>query len=146
MYEKILNIVTIVLFAITLVLLGLFIFGGEVPDQAYTTPVYTGALLNWAYVLVVIAIISAIIFPIIRLFTRPKEAMKSFLGLGAIVVLILIAYAMADGTPLNIVGYNGTDNEPSTLIFTDTLIYTMYLLFGAVVAAIIGTEIYKKVR
>ena len=76
--KKILNLVTIVMFVITVVLLGLFMFGGEVPNQPYTTPVYTSTLLNWAYILCGIAIIAAIIFPVIRLFTRPKQAMKSF--------------------------------------------------------------------
>ena len=38
--KKILNLVTIVMFVITVVLLGLFMFGGEVPNQPYTTPVY----------------------------------------------------------------------------------------------------------
>ena len=51
MTEKILKIVTIVMFAITVVILGFFIFGGEVPDQVYTTPVYAASLLNWAYIL-----------------------------------------------------------------------------------------------
>ena len=39
MTEKILKIVTIVMFAVTAVILGMFIWGGDVPDQQYTTPV-----------------------------------------------------------------------------------------------------------
>ena len=49
--KKILNLVTIVMFVITVVLLGLFMFGGEVPNQPYTTPVYTSTLLNWAFII-----------------------------------------------------------------------------------------------
>lgn len=146
MTEKILKIVTLVMFAITVVILGMFIWGGEVPDQQYTTPVYTASLLNWAYVLFIIAIIAAVLFPIVRLFTRPKQAMKSFIGLAVLAVVVLIAYAMADGTPMNIVGYSGTDNVPSRLIFSDTIIYTMYILFGAAIVAIIATELLRKVR
>ena len=92
--KKILNILTIVMFVITAVLLGLFMFGGKVPNQLYTTPVYTSTLLNWAYILFGIAIIAAIIFPIIRLFSRPKQAMKSFIGLAVVVVVVLIAYSI----------------------------------------------------
>ena len=125
--KKILNILTIVMFVITAVLLGLFMFGVKVPNQLYTTPVYTSTLLNWAYILFGIAIIAAIIFPIIRLFSRPKQAMKSFIGLAVVVVVVLIAYAMADGTPMKIIGYNGPDNVPSMLILSDTIIYTMYI-------------------
>lgn len=35
--NKILNIVTIVMFVITVVLLGLFYFGGELPNSQYVT-------------------------------------------------------------------------------------------------------------
>lgn len=146
MTGKILRIVTIVMFVITAVLLGMFIFGGNVPDQIYTTPIYTASLLNWAYTLFIIAIIAAIIFPIVRLFTRPKQAMKSFIGLIVLAAVVLIAYAMADGTPMNIVGYTGPDNVPSRLIFSDTIIYTMYIMFGAAIIAIIATELLRKVR
>ena len=134
------------MFAITLVILGMFMFGGDVPDQIYPTPIYTGALLNWAYVLFVIAIIAAIIFPITRLFTRPKQAMKSFIGLIALAVVILFAYLLADGTPMQIVGYTGPDNVPSRLIFSDTIIYTMYFLFAGAIIAILATELLRKFR
>ena len=74
--NKILNIVTIVMFVITVVLLGLFYFGGELPNSQYVTPVYTEQLLWWSYLLFGVAIVAALVFPIARLFTRPKEAMK----------------------------------------------------------------------
>lgn len=144
--KKILNIVTIAMFVITVILLGMFMFGGNIPNQVYTTPVYTAALLNWAYVLFGIAIIAALIFPIVRLVTRPKEAMKSFIGLVAVLVLVLIAYALADGTPMKITGYTGTDNVPSMLIFSDTILYTMYFLFAGAILAILGTEIYRRMK
>ena len=115
--KKILNLVTIVMFVITVVLLGLFMFGGEVPNQ-----------------------------PVIRLFTRPKQAMKSFIGLAGVVVVILIGYALADGTPIKLVGYTGPDNVPSMLIFSDTILYTMYFLFAAAILAILGTEIYRRMK
>lgn len=144
--QKILNIVTIAMFVVTVVVLGLFMFGGNLPNQQYPTPVYTSSLLNWAYILFGIAIIAALIFPIARLFTRPKQAMKSFIGLAIVIVLILIAYAMADGTPMKLVGYNGPDNVPSMLIFSDTILYTMYFLFAGAILAILGTEIYRRMK
>lgn len=144
--KKLLSIITIVMFVITVVLLGLFMFGGEVPNQPYTTPVYTSAFLNWAYILCGIAILAALVFPVIRLFTRPKQAIKSIIGVVGIIVVVLIAYAMADGTPMKLIGYTGSDNVPSMLIFSDTILYTMYFLFAITILAIIGTEIYKKIK
>ncbi|MEG0796103.1 MAG: hypothetical protein RR397_06325 [Odoribacter sp.] len=144
--KKILNIMTIAMFVITVVLLGLFLFGGEVPNQQYTTPVFMEPLLNWSYILCGIAIIAAMVFPVIRLLTRPKEAMKSFIGLGIVIVLVLIAYAMADGTPLKLTGYTGPDNIPSMLLFSDTILYTMYFLFIAAILTIVSTEVYKRIK
>lgn len=143
--QKILGFATIIIFVITVVILALFIFGGEIPNQEYSTPVYTSSLLNWSYILFGIAIIVAMIFPTARLFTRPKQAMKSFIGLAGVAVVVLIAYVMADGTPMQLVGYTGTDNVPSTLVFSDTILITMYILFGGAIVAIAGSEIYRRV-
>ena len=146
MIDRVLNIVLIVLFAVTAIILGLFLFGGNVPDQAYTTPVYTSTLINWAYVLFGIACVVALLFPVVRLATRPKQAMKSFIGVALIAVIILIAYSMSDGTPLKLTGYTGSDNVPSSLKFADTMIYTMYILFAGAILAIVGGELYRKFR
>lgn len=146
MTGKVLNLVTIAMFVITVVILGLFMFGGDVPNQDYPTPVFTTSLLNWAYILFVIAIIVAILFPIVRLATRPKEAMRSFIGLAAIVIIVFLAYALSDGTPMNIQGYTGPDNVPSMLKFSDTILFTMYFLFAGAILAIVGSEIYRKIR
>ena len=138
--NKILNIVTIVMFVITVVLLGLFYFGGELPNSQYVTPVYTEQLLFG------VAIVAALVFPIARLFTRPKEAMKSFIALAGIIVLVLIAYSMSDGTIMNIPGYSGSDNVPGTLKFTDTILITTYFLGIGAIGAIVVTEIIRRVR
>ena len=138
--NKILNIMTIVMFVVTIVLLGLFYFGGELPNSQYSTPVYTEQLLWWSYLLFGVAIVAALIFPVARLFTRPKEAMKSF------ILLVLIAYSMSDGTIMNIPGYSGADNVPGTLKFTDTILITTYFLGIGAIGAIVVTEIIRRVR
>ena len=143
---KLLNILTIVMLAVTVVLVGLFYFGGELPNAQYPTPVYTEQLIWWAYVLFGFAIIAALIFPIARLFTRPKEAIKSLIALVGIVGLVLIAYSISDGTVLNLPGYDGADNVPATLEFADTILFTMYFLGIIAIGAIIVTEIIRRVR
>ena len=134
------------MFVITLVVLGLFMFGGELPNQAYPTPVYTSALLNWAYVLCGIAIVVSTAFPIVRLFTRPKQAVKSLVGLVGVAIVIIAAYSMADGTPMELKGYNGPDNVPSMLLLSDTIIYTMYFLLIGAVLAIFASDIYRRIK
>ena len=133
-------------FVVTIVLLGLFYFGGELPNSQYSTPVYTEQLLWWSYLLFGVAIVAALIFPVARLFTRPKEAMKSFIALAGIILLVLIAYSMSDGTIMNIPGYSGADNVPGTLKFTDTILITTYFLGIGAIGAIVVTEIIRRVR
>ncbi|MDY4043117.1 MAG: hypothetical protein SOY65_04820 [Marinifilaceae bacterium] len=144
--NKYLNILTIVMLVITAVLIVLFFAGGELPNQAYSTPVYTEQLLYWSYFLFAACAIAALAFPIVRLFTRPKQAVKALAAVGLLAIIVLIAYAMADGTPLKISGYTGPDNVPSRLILTDTLIYTTYFLGIIAIGAIIVTEIIRRVR
>jgi len=47
---------------------------------------------------------------------------------------------------MKLVGYTGPDNVPSMLIFSDTILYTMYFLFAAAILAILGTEIYRRMK
>lgn len=144
--RKYLNIMTLVFAVITIVITVLFLAGGELPNQAYYAPVYTDQLLYWAYILLGIAAVLAIVFPIVRLFTRPKEGLRALVILGIAAVIFLIAYAMADGTPLNLPGYNGSDNIPSRLILTDVFLYVSYFLCILTVVAILVTELIKKFR
>ncbi|MCG8579286.1 MAG: hypothetical protein MI866_05190, partial [Bacteroidales bacterium] len=58
-------------------------------------------------------------------------------------VIVLVAYAMSDDTPLQLIGYNGSDNVPSMLTLAGTMLYGTYLLFGIVVVAILYSEISR---
>ena len=72
--------------------------------------------------------------------------MKSFIALAGIILLVLIAYSMSDGTMMNIPGYSGADNVPGTLKFTDTILITTYFLGIGAIGAIVVTEIIRRVR
>jgi hypothetical protein len=50
---------------------------------------------------------------------------------------------LSDGTPLRIMGYEGSDNVPSMLKLTDTGLYTFYLLFGVAAFSIVATEVSR---
>lgn len=143
---KLLNILTIVMFVITAVLIGLFVFGGELPNAQYSSPVYTDELIWWAYILLGITIIAALVFPLGRLLTNPKQAVKTLIAVVGICLLVLIAYSMSDGTIMNLPGYDGPDNVEGTLKFADTMLFTMYFLGIGAILAIIVTEILRRFR
>ena len=100
------------------------------------------------YVLFGLAVAATIIAAVFQfgaaLKDNPAGAIKSLLGLVLLVVVLVVAWAMGDGTPMNIPGYDGTDNVPFWLKLTDMFLYSIYILFGATVLAIIFSSIKKK--
>jgi hypothetical protein len=53
---------------------------------------------------------------------------------------------MSDATLLELPGYTGTDNNPASLQFADTVLYTMYILGVGTIVAIVVTEIIRRLR
>jgi len=144
--SKYLNILTYVMLGLTVIFVALFYLGGDVPNAAYKTPVYTDSLIQWAKVLFVITVGLSVLFPIIQLVTNPKGAIKGLAGLAGIGVIVLLAYSMSDATLLNLPGYTGGDNNPGALQFADTVLYTMYILGVGAIATIVVTEALRKLR
>ena len=144
------------MFAIILIVMGIFFFGGDATGDAVIPgvdpemwqPAQTDALLYLMYALFGIAIAATVIAAVFQfgaaLKDNPASAIKSLLGLVLLVVVLVIAWAAGDGTPMNIPGYDGTDNVPFWLKLTDMFLYSIYILFGATVLAIIFSSIKKK--
>ncbi|MBK3517618.1 hypothetical protein [Carboxylicivirga marina] len=141
--SKILNIVLYLLLAVTLVFAGMFFFGGDVPGETYKTPVFTESFLDWAKLLIYIAAGVSLLFEVFHLVVNPKNAMRSIISMGILGVIVLVAYAMSDDTPLQLIGYNGPDNVPSMLNLAGTMLYGTYLLFGIVISAILYAELSR---
>lgn len=144
--SKYLNILTYVMIGLTAIFVAMFYLGGEIPNQAYDTPVYTDVLLHWAKALFFVTAGLSLLFPIIQLVTNPKGAVKGLAGLVGLGLIILIAYSISDGTLLNLPGYTGEDNNPASLQFADTVLYTMYILGVGTVLSIVATEVLRKLR
>lgn len=131
--SKIISIVLYVLLGISGLLVILF----------YTKIIDAELFLIWMYILVVIAAISSIVFPVILLIKNPKNTKKSLIGIIAVVVIIGIAYFIASDEILTLPGYTGLDNVPPMLKFAGTILFTMYILAIAAVASIFYVEIAK---
>ena len=89
------KIVAFVLVGIALILTILMFFKSSelqtVTPQAMASPIL-GNYLIVAYITLGIAVITALIFPIVHMISNPKGAVKALLGVAAIVVLGLISY------------------------------------------------------
>ena len=142
--------------AVILIVLGLFYFGGDAQgdavlmsvDSEMWQPAQTEALLYLMYGLfglAVVATVAAFLFQFgTALKDNPAKALKSLVGVIILAVVVVIAWAMGSGEPLNIPGYSGTDNVPFWLKIADMFLYTIYILLGATTLAIIASSIKKK--
>lgn len=97
----------------------------------------TDVALIWAYILVLITLIASLVFPLIAVISHPKALIRLLLVLAGAAVLIIISYVLSKDTPIEIIGYTGTDNsDPATLKMIDTVLFVTYMLFGLAIASI----------
>ncbi len=141
---------------VTVVLIGLFFLAGNVqPEQQYAElvglvePVFTDALLYWVYILLGITLLSVFVFSIFgfvnNLRYNRKKAINSLITLVVFAVLLIIAYSIGDGTPLNILGYEGPDNVKGMLKLTDMWLYSIYILMALTILAMLFSPLIKRI-
>ncbi|NOQ23982.1 MAG: hypothetical protein GQ564_01355 [Bacteroidales bacterium] len=140
--NKILRIGLIVLFAVSALLTLLFYAGGE--EINGVTPKFTELFIIWAYILTGIAVGFTVLFPVIQMITNPKNAKKGLVGIVALAVIIVIAYALASDEILNI---NNVElakyNVPSTLKYAGMMLYSVYVLAFIAIASMLYSEVSK---
>jgi len=93
------------------------------------------------YALIGIAVISVIVLPLIKAMDNPKTLVGSAIGLGVLLVVFGIAYAISGNEVLPRYISQGVGSGISK--FVGGLLTTMYLLFGAAIIGIIYTEVSK---
>ena len=140
-YDKIIKWVLVALFAIGAVLSVLgFAIGFDANGDA---PVDIMLYCAYAYALVAIA---AVLFGVVVIggMNEPKSLIKLGIGIAAIVVIVVLAWLLAPGTPA--VGYLGEPVSEGTLKLTDTILNLTYLLFGGSIVALIAGWIIGATR
>lgn len=143
--SKILNILLIVLMAISTVLLVLFytkVVGGGTEEVTEAQMPFLNYFLNWGLILVAATAIVAIVAPIISTIGDPKSSIKSLISIVALGLIVLITYSMSSGELLQFTVDN-PGNTPPMLKLGDTCLFTTYILAGLGVVAIIASEIVK---
>lgn len=132
------------LVAISVIVFALFLFGGsELDMKDNKVYAYTDVLIYWTYALGILSVVTVLFFVvkdfIAELAASPSVALKKIAGPIALVVLLLVTYAVGDTTPLKLNEEAQRFNAPFWLKFSDMWIYSVYvLLFLTIVAAIAG--------
>lgn len=97
--------------------------------------------IYFAYFLIGVALVSCVLLPIIQALKSPKDLMKSLLGVGAILVLFVVAY-LASGSDVSLVAKTGGVSESgSRLIGAGLILFYITLAFG--ILGIVVSEVNK---
>ena len=144
-----------VLFAISLVVSGIFIFGGSMEiegnaGEMLSTFVHTDLFLNWTYILFALSVVITLFAAISSFITTLRKNPKK--GIGTIVVLVVFALVFVVswflGSPeeLTIVGYEGTDNVGFWAQYSDMCLWATIIFSAATLLALVGTTLYSKIK
>ena len=151
--QKVSGSVLYVILAITIIVAGLFFFGGEdpnplVPDMSQ--PVYTDSLIYLMYVLlgitIVITLAAAVYQFVMNFIDSPKAAIKSLASIIVLVGLLIVTWAAGSKQALVMPGYDGAENVPFWLKLTDMFLYTIYIMMAVLILLILGFGISKKFK
>lgn len=151
--QKVSGSVLYVILAITIIVAGLFFFGGEdpnplVPDMSQ--PVYTDSLIYLMYVLlgitIVITLAAAVYQFVMNFIDSPKAAIKSLASIIVLVGLLIVTWAAGSEQALVMPCYDGAENVPFWLKLTDMFLYTIYIMMAVLILLILGFGISKKFK
>ncbi|WP_274956927.1 hypothetical protein [Millionella massiliensis] len=99
-------------------------------------------MLIWGLVMVVLAVVAVILMPLLGVVQNPKSAKRALVGLGALVVVVLVSYALATDEPIKLASGKVMDDS-FDLIFSDTALWALYITFAGAIISILATEFYK---
>ncbi|MCL1936903.1 MAG: hypothetical protein FWF52_00715 [Candidatus Azobacteroides sp.] len=147
------NLSTLVLWVcmvISLAAFGLLIWALlTVPDLLETTALEIW--MDWLYILLAISIVVTIALALFQFMRQwkdhPKFLFQPLIGTGILVAILGGSYWLGKGNPLDISGYEGSENTYYWLKLADMCLYTIYILFAVALAAvfvgIIGSYLKK---
>ena len=103
----------------------------------------TEPILVWTYVLLAIAAVAAIIFPLIQVVRNPRNALKLLVSVGALGLVILISYLLASGDPIKVATANSNPDfsNRTVLLTTDTGIIATYIMLGIAILLLAYTGV-----
>ena len=154
-YKLIPKVTLLVLMLVGILAAVMFFVGGsegslEVAGDFLNIPKFTDTLLYWNYVLVAVVILVTFGFVIAKLVETFKvDPKRGFTSIGVVlaaVALCVLCWVLGSPEKIEILGYEGTDNVGPMAQMTDAIMYLVYILVVATVAALVWGVVYTKVK
>ncbi len=99
------------------------------------------AILNVSYIYMGLGVLAALVGAATGIMNKPHAAKGILIGLGGMVVVMLIGYAMADGSDFE--QYSTTEGLSK---LSGTLLYALYVLMGLSVVTVVAAEVMRIIR
>ena len=141
------------LLALGIVFIALFFLGGsngslEVAGDFLDIPRFTTAFLVWNYILFGLVVLITLGVVCVDFANNWKtNRSKAYMTLGVVcgfILLALICWFAGSPEKINIIGYEGTDNEGAWAQLADAVIYACYFLVVATIGTMIWGVVYTK--
>ena len=134
-YKMIPKIALWTLLALDVVFVALFFLGGsngtlEVAGDFLNIPRFTNVFLIWVYILLAVVVLVTLAVVIVEFANNWKQnRRKAYMTLGVVggfILLALVCWFLGSPEKINIIGYEGTDNEGAWAQLADAVIYACY--------------------
>ena len=127
------------------------LFDKDAPIDSQTSAMAVWNVAYWSVITLLgasllVAIFFALAQIIIGLIEDPKKQMGIIIAVVALVVVFVVSYLLSSGTdvPQEVFEKTGSDYSSSKLI--GACMYTVYILFGGVIASVLFAEVSKKIK
>ncbi len=153
-YKLIPKITLWTLFALGIAVLAIYIIGGNGPDvhevagDVLPIPRFADLFLVWNYILLGLVVLVTIGVVVVEFCKNWKDnRRKAYATLGVacgMIVLALVCWFLGSPEKIDIIGYEGTDNEGFWAQLSDAVIYACYILMTATIGTMIWGIIHTK--
>lgn len=120
----------------------------EVAGDFLNIPLFTNAFLIWVYILLGIVVLVTLGVVAIEFAENwKKNRRKAYMTLGVVggfILLALVCWFAGSPEKINIIGYEGTDNEGAWAQLADAVIYACYFLIIATIGTMIWGYVHTK--
>jgi len=152
-YKLLPKITLLSLLALGIVFIAMFFLGGssgslEVAGDFLDIPRFTDAFLVWNYFLLGLVVLITLCVVCVEFANNWKtNRRKAFMTLGIVCGFILlgcVCWFLGSPEKIDIIGYEGTDNEGAWAQLADAVIYACYFLITATICTMIWGWAYTK--
>lgn len=126
-------------------------FDKSMPIEEQSTAMAVWNIAYWSVIILfgaslLVALFFAIAQIVKGLMYDPKKQLGILVGLGALIVVFIVSYALSSGTdiPKELFEKTGSDYSNSRLI--GACMYVVYILFAGVILSALYAEISKKIK